>query len=122
MPTRVLIVDDHPSFLASASALLESEGYLVVGTAAGGYAALAAVDTLGPDLVLVDVHLPALDGFEVTRRLVGRSRPPVVVLTSSRDAADFGARVAASGAAGFVGKAELCRSALQAVLEAAARP
>jgi len=121
MPIRVLIVDDHPSFLASASALLYSEGYEVVGTAADGNAALAVADVLRP-VVLVDIHLPVVDGFEVTRRLVEMPQPPVVVLTSSRDAVDFGTRIADSGAAGFVGKAELCRAALQAVLDPVVRP
>ena len=69
MALSVLIVDDHPSFRASARALLECEGYEVVGEAADGMEALRQVARLTPDLVLVDVGLPDLDGFEVTARL-----------------------------------------------------
>ena len=66
---RVLIVDDHPSFRASARKLLESEGYDVVGEAADGAGALEAAEQLHPDVVLLDVQLPDLDGFEVAKRL-----------------------------------------------------
>jgi DNA-binding NarL/FixJ family response regulator len=89
----VLIVDDHPSFRAWAHAFLEAEGYQVVGEAAGGAAAVLAVDRLRPDFVLLDVHLPDLDGFEVARQVAGFAEPPAVVLVSSRDGSDFGRRV-----------------------------
>ncbi len=70
MATSVLIVDDHPSFRASARMLLECEGYDVVGEAADGESALSEAARLSPDVVLLDVGLPGLDGFEVTSRLV----------------------------------------------------
>jgi CheY-like chemotaxis protein len=111
MATTVLIVDDHPSFRASARTLLEDEGFEVVGEAASGQAALEAVERLHPDLVLLDVQLPDLDGFQVARRLHGNGSPGVV-LTSSRDAADFGAIVTDCGALGFIAKAELSGAAL----------
>src|SRR5437763_2445345 len=85
---RVLIVDDHPSFRASARSLLEEEGYEVVGEAADGAEALRAAALLQPDWVLLDVQLPDIDGFEVARRLAISDHPPQVVLTSSRDGAD----------------------------------
>ena len=69
MPTSVLIVDDHPSFRLSARRMLEADGYAVVGEAEDGAAAIAAVRELDPDLVLLDVQLPDLDGFEVAARL-----------------------------------------------------
>ena len=71
----VLIVDDHPSFRASARTLLEAEGYEVVGEAENGAAALQAVKELKPDLVLLDVQLPDIDGFQVAEQLspAGRS-------------------------------------------------
>jgi CheY-like chemotaxis protein len=118
MARTVLIVDDHPSFRATARALLESEGYAVVGEAEDGAAALARAAELRPQLVLLDVQLPDLDGFEVARRLLAASNGsrPDVVLTSSRDASDFGPLVAESGARGFVPKAELSGSALAALL------
>ena len=118
MATTVLIVDDHPSFRATARTLLEAEGYEVVGEAEDGASALAAVDELLPEVVLLDVQLPDLDGFEVTQRLLARSNgsSPAVVLTSSRDGADFGGLIAESGARGFVPKAELSGAALAALL------
>ena len=114
--TRVLIVDDHPSFRASARTLLEAEGFEVVGEAETGDAALKAVQELRPELVLLDVQLPDFDGFEVAARLQELDDPPEVVLTSSRDGADYGRCIAASGARGFVPKAELSGSALAALL------
>jgi DNA-binding NarL/FixJ family response regulator len=113
---RVLIVDDHPSFRASARSLLESEGYEVVGEAADGAEALTAAAQLAPDLVLLDVQLPDIDGFEVARRLAESTRPPQVVLTSSRDGADYGACIDEAQARGFVPKAELSGAALAVLL------
>jgi DNA-binding NarL/FixJ family response regulator len=113
---RVLIVDDHPSFRASARSLLESEGYEVVGEAADGAEALSAAAELSPDLVLLDVQLPDIDGFEVARRLAESTHPPQVVLTSSRDGADYGACIDEAKARGFVPKAELSGAALAVLL------
>ena len=114
--TTVLIVDDHPSFRACARALLEAEGFDVVGEAEDGEGALAAVPELNPDLVLLDVQLPDVDGFSVAARLTAARAAPAVVLTSSRDGADFGSLVAQSGAKGFVPKAELSGAAIAALL------
>jgi len=114
--TRVLIVDDHPSFRATARALLTAEGFEVVGEAHDGVAALRCAKELHPDLVLLDVQLPDFDGFEVASRLTGNGNGPIVVLTSSRDGSDFGPLVAQSGARGFVPKGELSGAALKAVL------
>jgi CheY-like chemotaxis protein len=114
--TRVLIVDDHPSFRATARALLESEGYEVVGEAEDGASALDAVAALRPDLVLLDVQLPDMDGFEVAARLNADADAPTIVLTSSRDGCEFGSLVESSGARGFIPKAELSGAALAALL------
>lgn len=115
--TSVLIVDDHPSFRASARALLQAEGFDVVGEAADGAEALRAVEELHPDVVLLDVQLPDTDGFDVAARLTRmNARAPAVVLTSSRDSSDFGPLVAYSGARGFVPKAELSGKALATLL------
>ena len=116
MTVRVLIVDDHPSFRASARKLLESEGYEVVGEAADGAGALAAAAKLHPDVVLLDVQLPDLDGFQVAERLARLEHSPEVILTSSRDCADYGSCVEKSGARGFVPKAELSGAALTTLL------
>ena len=115
MPS-VLIVDDHPSFRASARMILESEGWNVVGEAADGTRALAAAAELQPDLVLLDIQLPDLDGFEVSSRLASNGGGPVVILVSSRDCEDYGSLAFSSGARGFIPKAELSGAALEALL------
>jgi len=112
----VLIVDDHPSFRASARTLLEAEGYEIVGEAENGAAALQAVKDLHPDLVLLDVQLPDMDGFQVAEQLCGLASPPAFVLTSSRDSADYGSCIQICGASGFVPKADLSGAAIAALL------
>jgi DNA-binding NarL/FixJ family response regulator len=115
--TRVLIVDDHPSLRATARALLQAEGFEVVGEAENGVSALKQAKELHPDVVLLDVQLPDFDGFEVATRLMSQNgAQPAVVLTSSRDGSDFGPLVAQSGARGFIAKGELSGAALKAVL------
>jgi CheY-like chemotaxis protein len=116
MPTSVLIVDDHPSFRLSARRMLEAAGYDVVGEAEDGAAALAAVRELSPDLVLLDVQLPDLDGFEVAARLRAAGGRSAIVLTSTRESSDFGEEIAASAAEGFVTKGELSGEALAALI------
>jgi DNA-binding NarL/FixJ family response regulator len=114
--TTVLIVDDHASFRASARRTLEAEGFEVVGEAEDGESALRAARELRPALVLLDVQLPDVDGFDVAARLTRAADAPAVVLTSSRDPADFGGLVSRSGARGFVPKAELSGDALTTLL------
>jgi DNA-binding NarL/FixJ family response regulator len=114
--TTILIVDDHPSFRATAHALLEAEGYEVVGEAEDGESGIAAAKALHPDVVLLDVQLPDIDGFEVAARLTSNGNCPSVVLVSSRDGCDFGPLVARSGARGFIPKAELSGQAIAALL------
>ncbi len=117
MPSRVLIVDDHPSFRATVKELLLADGFDVVGEAEDGRSALESVEELEPDLVLLDVQLPDMDGFTVAMSLCRRARAvPKVVLTSSHDESDFGPIVARCGAAAFVPKGELTGAALRAVL------
>jgi DNA-binding NarL/FixJ family response regulator len=116
VPMTVLIVDDHPSFRGSARALLEAEGYEVVGEAENGLDGLDAARALRPDLVLLDVQLPDIDGFEVASRLTQDAGAPAVVLISSRDGSDFGHLVRDSGARGFIPKAELSGDAIAALV------
>jgi DNA-binding NarL/FixJ family response regulator len=116
MPTTILIVDDHPSFRASARRVLEDAGYDVVGEAIDGRSALLAARALRPAVVLLDVQLPDFDGFEVARRLSRDERPPAIVMTSSRDGSDFGGMVAGVGARGFLPKSELSGPALAELL------
>ena len=117
MRKTVLIVDDHDGFRESATALLEAEGFAVVGGAANGAAALAAVERLQPDVVLLDVRLPDIDGFAIAeRRLASVPDPPRVVLTSSREAAAYGSRLQRAQAHGFLAKRELSGAALAALV------
>jgi DNA-binding NarL/FixJ family response regulator len=116
MGVRVLIVDDHAGFRACACRLLENEGYTVVGEAADSASALEAARDLRPDFVLVDVHLPDADGFELTSRLGALADPPAVVLTSSHDSMELEPSVADCGACGFVPKSELSRDAIEELL------
>jgi len=116
MRPTLLIVDDHPGFRLLARKLLEAGGFEVIGEAANGHAAVATARELRPDVVLLDIQLPDIDGFEVTARLADGGAGPVVVLTSIRERADYGERVERSGARGFIPKAELSGAALHAFL------
>jgi DNA-binding NarL/FixJ family response regulator len=112
--TTVLIVDDYPPFRDSARGLLEGGDFEVVGEAEDGRSALRLAEELHPDVVLLDVHMPDLDGFEVARRLAELERPPEVVLTSSRD--DYAPLVANSAARAFIRKDALSAEALRSAL------
>jgi DNA-binding NarL/FixJ family response regulator len=118
MPQTVLIADDHAGFRRSARQLLESDGFTVVGEASTGADAIALAEELRPSFVLLDVQLPDLDGFEVAERLGRLAAPPQVILTSTRDRADYGSLIAAAPARGFVGKGELSAAALRELLAA----
>ncbi|NUV63148.1 response regulator transcription factor [Streptomyces sp. CAI-85] len=113
----LLIVDDHTGFRTFARALLKAEGFDVVGEAADGASALVAAELLDPQIVLLDIVLPDLDGFEVCARLTegGRERP-AVILTSSRDATAYSGRLDHSAARGFIPKDDLSRTALLALV------
>jgi CheY-like chemotaxis protein len=111
----VLVVDDHHGFRAFARRLLEASGLRVM-EAANGAEAVALARRNRPDLVLLDVQLPDLDGFEVAQLLSEQEPPPVVVLTSTREESDYGDRARASPVAGFLPKDELSAAALQSYL------
>lgn len=133
-----LVVDDHEGFRAFARLILESAGFTVTEAATGTEAVSAAAAT-SPQLVLLDIQLPDTDGFEVARRLTAAQGPPgqqdqpgqqsqpgqqgppaqpkpVIVLTSTREASDYGGRIAASPAAGFLPKDQLSAGALRGYL------
>jgi DNA-binding NarL/FixJ family response regulator len=111
----VLIVDDHAGFRAMARALLGAEGFEVVGEAEDAAAALLAASQLHPQVVLLDIQLPDLDGFEVAERLARAGDPPAVVLVSTRDVSSY-RRLAGSSVRGFILKNELSGSALSALV------
>jgi DNA-binding NarL/FixJ family response regulator len=117
--TTVLIVDDHAGFRVLARALLVAEGFSVIGEAADGLSGLEAARTLRPDLVLLDIGLPDIEGFEVARELALSGAPPLVVLTSSREASEFGPRLVSSCVLGFIAKDELSGAAIRALVPSA---
>ena len=117
MRPTVLIVDDHEAFRTSARALLEGDGFDVVGESADGHDALQAVSDLRPQIVLLDIQLPGMDGLAVASQLAGRWTHPAVVLVSSREAAAYGPRLRDTPSRGFISKGELSGRALAALLD-----
>jgi two-component system response regulator EvgA len=117
MQPRIVIVDDDPSFLATARLVLEAEGFVVVGEALNGLDGVAAAAALDPDIVLVDVNLPDIDGFQVAQRLADGTDAPLLVLTSIRAAGDYGTLIETSRADAFITKAELSGEALAEFLD-----
>ena len=116
MRQTVLIIDDHAGFRRAARALLEFDGYEVVGEAADAASGLCASRRLRPDIVLLDVGLPDESGLQLAARLHNEAEPPAVVLVSSRDQADLGPLVERCGARGFIAKAELSAAALERIV------
>ena len=114
MRRSVVIVDDHEQFRRSARKLLVLEGFDVVGEASDGAGGVTVVERLRPDVVLLDVGLPDVSGFQLVRRLTATS---TVVLVSSRDPAEWVARTKRAGARGFISKDRLSGAALTALLD-----
>ena len=112
----ILIIDDHTGFRLQARAILEADGFAVVGEADDGASGLAAARAIRPDLVLLDIGLPDIEGFDVARELALDGPPPFVVLTSSREATSYGPRIATSHALGFIPKDELSGPAVRALI------
>jgi DNA-binding NarL/FixJ family response regulator len=112
MRPTLLIVDDHADFRAAARELLGAEGFDVIGEAEDAERALDAVARLHPNVVLLDIQLPGMDGLRVAEILASRPDPPVVVLVSSRDKAAYGPRLRQTSARGFIPKSELSGQAL----------
>jgi DNA-binding NarL/FixJ family response regulator len=113
----ILIVDDHAAFRLHARALLEADGFSVVGEAADGASGLREARSLRPDLVLLDIGLPDIEGFAVAHELALDGTPPSVVLTSSRHASEYGRRLETSPVLGFIVKEELSGSAIRALAD-----
>jgi DNA-binding NarL/FixJ family response regulator len=113
---RILIVDDHPGFRASARRMLEAGGFEVVGEAEDAASARVAVSDLGPDAVLLDVQLPDGDGIALASELTANGNAPLIVLCSSRDADELGSALDDCGARGFLTKDELSATAIARLL------
>lgn len=116
MGSTVLVVDDHPGFRRQARVMLEDDGFIVVAEAPDGASAVELALTLQPDVVLLDIQLPDMDGFEVARRLADAGLPAAIVLTSARAAQEFGGRAANTSADAFIAKADLTGARIAAVL------
>jgi len=114
--SSVLIVDDSAEFRAAARALLELEGWVLAGEASSGREALEIAERLRPDVVLLDVGLPDIDGFAVAEELAHRADGVRVVLCSTHPRRTFRDRLTSAPVAGFIAKDELEGGALAAVL------
>jgi DNA-binding NarL/FixJ family response regulator len=111
----VLIVDDHVAFRALARRVLQADGYDVIGEATTGQAGLDAAGSLQPDVILLDVRLPDMDGFQVVGHL-GHCCTAAIVVTSSSDDPLYPERATSCGARGFVAKHDVCGAALDRLL------
>lgn len=104
---RVLIVDDQLPFREASRMVVEmTDGFEVSGEAENGEHAIALVEELKPDLVLMDVQMPGIDGIETTRRITSVPNPPVVVVMSTHESGDYVEVALAAGAVGFVPKSQ----------------
>jgi DNA-binding NarL/FixJ family response regulator len=121
-PLKVLIADDNSLFARALETLLTAEETIaIVGTAADGEEAAQQAADLAPDVVLMDLSMPRLDGFEATRRI--REAAPgtaIVVLTGSADQSDV-ERAEEAGAAGYVTKDRILKELVEAIHSAAHR-
>ena len=113
----VLIVDDDAGFRAAARRLLEAETYDVVGEAPDGESGIDAARALAPDLVLLDIQMPGLDGFAVAERLAAEEHPPAVVLISTLSEDDVAGRLDPGHVRGFLPKERLSGPTLAALLD-----
>ena len=107
-PVRALIVDDSPLVMKTLALLLEQQSNVqLIGSATDGYGAVRRAMELSPDLVLMDLHLPGINGLEATRQIKARSQAPAVILVTADDTPGCRAAARAAGTDGFVGKQHL---------------
>lgn len=116
MAVRVLVVDDQQTYRDAAQFVIEmSDGFELAGTAASGEESLGLTDQLTPDLVLMDINLPGIDGLEATRRIVSTHPNIEVIVFSTHSANDYASRALDAGAIGFITKADLAPDVLDRV-------
>ncbi|MFC4948335.1 response regulator [Pseudonocardia sp. GCM10023141] len=117
-PVRLLVVDDQPAFRAVvARVLARLPGFELAGEAGSGEEAVTAAGVLRPDMVLMDVHLPGIDGIEAAAGVVRIAPGTVVVLCSTYDIDDLAVPAGASGVAGYLNKEALSTDALRELWE-----
>jgi DNA-binding NarL/FixJ family response regulator len=105
MSVRVLIVDDQAPFRDAARAVVEAtDGFEVVGESGTGEASIEATTQLKPDLVLMDVNLPGINGLEATRRILAGSTGVIVMLLSTYEEEEYASRAAECGASAYIAK------------------
>ncbi|MGP1675379.1 MAG: LytR/AlgR family response regulator transcription factor [Candidatus Limnocylindrales bacterium] len=115
--STILIVDDDPRFRTQARDILAGDGFVVIGEAVDGASGLEAAQALQPDFVLLDIGLPDIEGFDVAQALALDRRPPLVVLTSSRDARAYGRRLTGGHYLGFIPKEQISGAAIRALVD-----
>jgi DNA-binding NarL/FixJ family response regulator len=121
MAVRVLIVDDQEPFRLAARMVVDAtDGFVVVGEAATGEASVEMARELSPDLVLMDVNLPGINGLDATRQILsGKSDSVVVLLLSTYEEEEYAPRAAECGAAAYIPKAVFGSDRLESAWEAA---
>ena len=115
--STILIVDDDPRFRTQARDILAGDGFDVIGEAVDGASGLEAAQALQPDFVLLDIGLPDIEGFQVAHDLAMDGPPPLVVLTSSRDARAYGRRLTSGDCLGFLPKEKVSGAAIRALVD-----
>ena len=121
MTVRVLIVDDQEPFRVAARMVVDiTDGFEVVGEAETGEDSVRMAEELAPDLVLMDVNLPGINGLDATRQILAGSNPVVVLLLSTYEEEEYAPRAAECGAAAYIPKSAFGPDRLEAAWEAAA--
>jgi DNA-binding NarL/FixJ family response regulator len=122
MTIRVLIVDDQEPFRSAARLVVDlTDGFEVIGEAETGEQGVSMATELAPDLVLMDVNLPGIDGLEATRRIVADGTARVVLLLSTYEEAEYAPRAAECGAASYIPKAAFAPDRLESAWAEAAQ-
>jgi DNA-binding NarL/FixJ family response regulator len=111
---RVLIVDDQLPFREASRMVVEmTDGFEIAGEAANGEEAVDLASRLRPDLVLMDVQMPGIDGIEATRRIKSLDDPPHVLVMSTHESGSYEEPALAAGAIGFIAKSMFSMDALE---------